>query len=43
MKRRIDPNKVWAFIGKVSAIVIAQTTFAQLSLFILNNCITVYR
>ena len=43
MKRKIDPNKIWAFIGKVTVVVIAQITFAQLSLFVLNNCITVYR
>ena len=43
MKREIDPNKIWSFVGKISAIVLAQIAFTQLSLFILNNCITVYK
>ena len=43
MKRKINSNKIWAIIGKVSVIVLTQITFVQLSLFILNNCITVYK
>ena len=43
MKRKIEPTKVWAFIGKISAVIVTQVVFAQLSLFILNNCITVYK
>ena len=43
MKRKINSNKIWAIIGKVSVIVLTQIAFTQLSLFILNNCITVYR
>ncbi len=43
MKRKIDSNKVWAFIGKISVVVLMQIAFAQLSLLILNNCITVYK
>ena len=42
MKRKIDPNKIWAFIGKVSAIVLAQITFTQLALLVFKYCLTVY-
>ena len=36
-------KRLYKILVKLILVVLAQITFAQLSLFILNNCITVYR
>lgn len=47
MKRKIDKNKIYAFIGKavtkLLAFAVVEITICNLSIYILNNCITVYR
>ena len=45
--KKIDKNKVYAFIGravtKLSLIAIANIATYNLAIYILDNCITVYR
>ena len=45
--RKIDKNKVYAFIGKITTrvlgILLAQITLYYSLIFILDNCITVYK
>ena len=36
-------KRLYKILVKLILVVLAQITFAQLSLFILNNCITVYK
>ena len=47
MKRRIDKNKVYSFIGravsKLTLLAVATYVNCNLAIYILNNCITVYR
>ena len=47
MKRKIDQNKVYAFIGRavtfLTAIVLINIGNYNLLIYILDNCITVYR
>ena len=47
MKRKLDKNKVYAFIGratvKLTAWVLSVYATYGISLWILNDCITVYR
>lgn len=47
MKRRIDKNKVYAFIGKITVgltawAITVYATYLSMA-YILDNCITVYR
>lgn len=39
---KFDPNKIWAFLGKISAIILTQIAFTQLTLLVFKNCLTVY-
>ena len=45
--KKIDKNKVYAFIGKavtrIGALVLANIATYYLAIYILDNCITVYR
>lgn len=45
--RKIDKNKVYAFIGKITTraigILLAQIALYYALIYILDNCITVYR
>ena len=45
--KKIDKNKVYAFIGravtKIIALAIANIATYNLAIYILDNCITVYR
>lgn len=47
MKRKLDPNKIYAFIGRVvvylTSIVLLNIANYHLAIYILDNCITVYR
>lgn len=47
MKRKIDKNKVYTFLGKavtkLLTFAVVEITICNLSIYILNNCITVYR
>lgn len=47
MKRKLDPNKIYAFIGRavtfLTAIVLLNIANYHLAIYILDNCITVYR
>ena len=47
MKRKLDPNKIYAFIGRavtfLIAIVLVNIANYHLAIYILDNCITVYR
>ena len=47
MKRKLDPNKIYAFIGRVvtflTTIVLLNIANYHLAIYILDNCITVYR
>ena len=47
MKRKLDPNKIYAFIGRavtfLTAIVLLNIANYYLAIYILDNCITVYR
>lgn len=47
MKRKLDKNKIYAFIGRVVAyltgIVLLNIINYNLAIYVLDNCITVYR
>lgn len=47
MKRKLDSNKIYAFIGRavtfLTAIVLLNIANYNLLTYILDNCITVYR
>lgn len=47
MKRKIDKNKVYALIGKavtkLLTFAVVEVTICNLAIYILNNCMTVYR
>lgn len=47
MKRKLDPNKIYAFIGRavtfLTTIVLLNIANYHLVIYILDNCITVYR
>ena len=47
MKRKLDPNKIYAFIGRavtfLTTIVLLNIANYHLAIYILDNCITVYR
>ena len=47
MKRKLDPNKIYAFIGRavtfLTTIVLLNIANYYLAIYILDNCITVYR
>lgn len=47
MKRKINKNKVYALIGRavtyLTAIVLVNIANYNLAIYILDNCITVYR
>lgn len=47
MKRKLDKNKVYAFIGRavvfLGTIVLLNIANFNLMIYILDNCITVYR
>ena len=47
MKRKLDPNKIYTFIGRATvrlvAWIISVYALYGISLWILNDCITVYR
>ncbi|MFR2787434.1 MAG: hypothetical protein ACLTBX_01425 [Clostridia bacterium] len=47
MKRKLDKNKVYAFIGRavvyITGIVLLNIINYNLAIYVLDNCITVYR
>ena len=47
MKRKVDSNKIYAFIGRVvtflTTIVLLNIANYNLLIYILDNCITVYK